>query len=277
MSDRTDPHPLTGQRFRSPVPPGSGWPGDPATTATPVARDATEVVDLARGAGLHELQARSSVCCACPRLVSWREGVATVGRRASFADQPYWGRPVPSFGDDDATLLIVGLAPAANGANRTGRMFTGDRSGDWLYAALYRAGLAGQPTATHAGDGLSLRDLRITATVRCAPPDNKPSTIEKATCAPWLDRELRLIRPRLRGILALGAIGWDATLAAARRQSWGVPRPKPRFGHGAEAVLDADGRAVRLFGSYHVSQQNTFTGKLTEQMLDDVLVRLRDC
>ena len=274
MPDRTDPHPLTGRRFGSPVSPGTGWPGDPATAATPVARSAAEVVALAAEAGLHDLQARSSVCCACPRLVDWRERVATVGRRASFAAQPYWGRPVPTFGDEAATLLIVGLAPAANGANRTGRMFTGDRSGDWLYAALYRAGLANQPTATHAGDGLTLRDLRITATVRCAPPDNKPSTVEKATCAPWLDRELRLIRPRLRGILALGAIGWDATLAAARRQGWAVPRPKPRFGHGAETVLDA---AVRLFGSYHVSQQNTFTGKLTEQMLDDVLRRLRDC
>ena len=274
MPDRTDPHPLTGRRFGSPVPPGTGWPGDPATAATPVARSAAEVVALAAEAGLHDLQARSSVCCACPRLVDWRERVATVGRRASFAAQPYWGRPVPTFGDEAATLLIVGLAPAANGANRTGRMFTGDRSGDWLYAALYRAGLANQPTATDAGDGLALRDLRITATVRCAPPDNKPSTVEKATCAPWLDRELRLIRPRLRGILALGAIGWDATLAAARRQGWAVPRPKPRFGHGAETVLDA---AVRLFGSYHVSQQNTFTGKLTEQMLDDVLRRLRDC
>ena len=274
MPDRTDPHPVTGRRFGSPVPPGTGWPGDPATAATPVARSAAEVVALAAEPGLHDLQARSSVCCACPRLVDWRERVATVGRRASFAAQPYWGRPVPTFGDEAATLLIVGLAPAANGANRTGRMFTGDRSGDWLYAALYRAGLANQPTATHAGDGLALRDLRITATVRCAPPDNKPSTVEKATCAPWLDRELRLIRPRLRGILALGAIGWDATLAAARRQGWAVPRPKPRFGHGAETVLDA---AVRLFGSYHVSQQNTFTGKLTEQMLDDVLRRLRDC
>ena len=276
-TSRTDLHPVIGRPFGSPVPPGTGWPGDPATAATPVALDAADVARLAADSDLAGLQARSSVCCACPRLVSWRESVATVGRRASFADQPYWGRPVPSFGDDAATLLIVGLAPAANGANRTGRMFTGDRSGDWLYAALHRAGLASQPTATHAGDGLVLRDVRITATVRCAPPDNEPSTAEKATCSPWLDRELRLIRPRLRGILALGAIGWDATLAAARRQGWAVPRPKPRFGHGTETVLDADGRAVRLFGSYHVSQQNTFTGKLTEQMLDDVLQRLRDC
>jgi uracil-DNA glycosylase len=277
VPDRTDPHPVTGRRFGSPVPPGTGWPGDPATAATPVAHDAADVAELATDANLHQLQARSSVCCACPRLVSWRESVATLGRRASFADQPYWGRPVPSFGDDAADLLIVGLAPAANGANRTGRMFTGDRSGDWLYAALYRAGLASRPTATHAGDGLTLHDIRITATVRCAPPDNKPSTAEKATCSAWLDRELQLIRPRLRGILALGGIGWDATLAAARRLGWDVPRPKPRFGHGAETVLNAAGRTVRLFGSYHVSQQNTFTGRLTEDMLDDVLQRLRDC
>ena len=273
----TDPHPITGRPFGSPVPPGTGWPGDPAAASTPVALDARDVARLAASASLDELQARSSVCRACPRLVSWRESVATTGRRASFADQPYWGRPVPSFGDDAATLLIVGLAPAANGANRTGRMFTGDRSGDWLYAALFRAGPANQPTALHAGDGLALRDLRITATVRCAPPDNKPSTAEKATCSAWLDRELTLITPRLRGILALGAIGWDATLAAARRLGWSVPRPKPRFGHGAEAELGAGDRTVRLFGSYHVSQQNTFTGKLTEQMLDDVLQRLRDC
>ena len=273
----SDPHPITGRPFASPVLPGTGWPGDPATATTPVALDAADVVRLAASASLDELQARSSVCRACPRLVSWRESVATLGRRASFADQPYWGRPVPTFGDDDATLLVVGLAPAANGANRTGRMFTGDRSGDWLYAALFRAGLANQPTALHAGDGLALRDLRITATVRCAPPDNKPSTAEKATCSSWLDRELSLITPRLRGILALGGIGWDATLAAARRLGWSVPRPKPRFEHGAEAELGVGDTAVRLFGSYHVSQQNTFTGKLTEQMLDDVLQRLRDC
>ncbi|MFT3971009.1 MAG: uracil-DNA glycosylase [Micropruina sp.] len=273
----SDPHPLTGRPFASPVPPGTGWPGDPATAETPVALDAADVARLAATAGLDEVQARSSVCRTCPRLVSWRESVATTGRRASFADQPYWGRPVPTFGDDTGTLLIVGLAPAANGANRTGRMFTGDRSGDWLYAGLFRAGLATQPTSTHAGDGLALHDLRITATVRCAPPANKPSTVEKAACSGWLDRELTLITPRLRGILALGAIGWDATLAAARRLGWAVPRPKPRFGHGAEAALGAGDQTVQLFGSYHVSQQNTFTGKLTEQMLDDVLQRLRDC
>lgn len=198
-----------------------------------------------------------------------------MGRRASFADQPYWGRPVPSFGDPDAAVLIVGLAPAANGANRTGRMFTGDRSGNWLFAGLHRAGYANQPTAVAAGDGLELTGIRIVAAVRCAPPQNRPSTEEKRTCAPWLDRELQLSSPQLRAILALGLIGWDATLAAARRLGWQVPRPKPVFGHGAETELAIPGRSpVRLVGSYHVSQQNTFTGKLTEPMFDAVLARL---
>jgi uracil-DNA glycosylase family 4 len=270
------PHPLTGDMYASPVPPGSGWPGDPATPETPVATTAAEVVWLAKGAdGIPELDARVSVCRACPRLVTWREAVATRGRRAAFAGQPYWGRPGPSFGDPDAEVLVIGLAPAANGTNRTGRMFTGDRSGDWLYAALYRAGYATQPGSVAAGDGLELRGLRIVATVRCAPPANKPTTEEKATCAPWLDRDLELAEPRLRSLLALGSIGWDATLGAARRRGWTLPARKPRFGHGAEAVLTTvTGRTVRLVGSYHVSQQNTFTGKLTEAMLDDVIGRL---
>jgi uracil-DNA glycosylase len=273
---RADPHPVTGQLFPSPVPPGTGWPGDPATAETPVARTPAQVVRLARSADdLGTLDARVSVCRACPRLVEWRETVATQGRRASFADQPYWGRPGPGFGDRDAERLIVGLAPAANGTNRTGRMFTGDRSGDWLYAALYRAGYATQPQSWASGDGLELHGIRIVATVRCAPPANKPTTDEKLTCAPWLDRELELDAPRLRSIMALGSIGWDATLGAARRLGWAVPRPKPKFGHGAEAVLTtADGRGLRLVGSYHVSQQNTFTGKLTEAMLDEVIGRL---
>jgi uracil-DNA glycosylase family 4 len=207
--------------------------------------------------------------------VQWREDVATTGRRASFADQPYWGRPVGSFGDPDAEVLVVGLAPAANGANRTGRMFTGDRSGDWLYAAFHRAGYANQPTSVAAGDGLRLHGIRIVATVRCAPPDNKPTTEEKATCAPWLDRDLTLSAPRLRSILALGGIGWDATVGAARRLGWGVPAPRPRFGHGAETTLTTvQGNGIRLVGSYHVSQQNTFTGRLTETMLDEVIARL---
>ena len=183
---------------------------------------------------------------------------------------------MPSFGDPEASALVIGLAPAAHGANRTGRMFTGDRSGDWLYAALYRAGFANQPHAVSADDGLTLTGLRIIAPVHCAPPLNKPTTVEKATCAPWLDRDLELAVPNLASIMALGCIAWDSTLAAARRLSWGVPRPKPKFGHGAEATLTLlDGRPVRLVGCYHVSQQNTFTGKLTEPMLDAAIARLR--
>lgn len=277
MTSRRDPHPVTGDLFPSPVPPGTGWPGDLASATTPVATDAAQVALLAGGsADLAELDARVSVCRACPRLVQWREEVATTGRRASFADQPYWGRPVPGFGDPEPEVLLIGLAPAANGANRTGRMFTGDRSGDFLYAALHRAGYASQPHATASGDGLVLRGIRIVAPVHCAPPANKPTPQERATCSAWLDRELALVAGRLRAVLALGSIGWDSALAAARRVGWHVPSPKPRFGHGAEAVLtQPDGRAVRLVGSYHVSQQNTFTGKLTPAMLDAVIARLR--
>jgi uracil-DNA glycosylase family 4 len=269
-------HPVTGQLFLSPVPAGTGWPGDPATPATPVARTPREVADLARSAqDVTELDARVSVCRACPRLVEWRESVAIAGRRASFADQPYWGRPGPGFGDSTAERLIVGLAPAANGTNRTGRMFTGDRSGDWLYAALHRAGYATQPQSWASGDGLELHGIRIVAAVRCAPPANKPTLVEKATCASWLDRDLELAAPRLRSVLALGSIAWDATLSAARRLGWAVPRPKPAFGHGSQAVLTtATCSEVRLVGSYHVSQQNTFTGKLTETMLDAAIALL---
>jgi uracil-DNA glycosylase family 4 len=215
------------------------------------------------------------MCRACPRLVQWRELVATEGKRASFADQPYWGRPAPGFGSSGAEILVVGLAPAANGSNRTGRMFTGDRSGDWIYAALHRAGYAAQPTSTHSGDGQVLTGVRIVAAVRCAPPANKPTPTERATCGHWLDRDLALAAPGLRSMLALGAIGWDATLASARRLGWQVPRPGPRFGHGAEVgLITNSGRLIRLFGSYHVSQQNTFTGRLTVAMLDEVIARL---
>lgn len=264
--------------FASPVPPGSGWPGDPASPETPVAASCAEVgAQAAAARSLAEVSAAISVCRACPRLVAWREEVATSGRRASFAHEPYWGRPVPSFGDPAAEVLVVGLAPAANGANRTGRMFTGDRSGDFLFAALHRAGFANKPTSAGAGDGLALTGLRVVAAVRCAPPANKPTTDEKRCCAGWLDRELELSMPTLRAILALGSIGWDATLSAAHRLGWQVPRPKLRFGHGAQAVLEVPGRgAIRLVGSYHVSQQNTFTGKLTEAMLDAVLGQLTD-
>jgi uracil-DNA glycosylase len=196
--------------------------------------------------------------------VAWREEVGRVRRRA-FADQDYWARPVPGFGDPDPAIVVVGLAPAAHGANRTGRVFTGDRSGDFLFAALHRAGLASQPTSTHAGDGLRLTGCRVTAAVRCAPPANRPTPDERARCRPFLQRELALCG-RARVLLALGAIGWDAILRTLE-----PPRPWPRFGHGAEASL---GR-LRLIGCYHPSQQNVFTGRLTADMMDAVLARCR--
>jgi uracil-DNA glycosylase family 4 len=251
------------------VRPGSGWPGDPATPRTPIARDAEDVRRLAQSArSLHDVAARSSVCRACPRLVEWRERVAVEKRRA-FADETYWGRPVPSFGDPQARILVVGLAPAAHGGNRTGRMFTGDRSGDWLFAALYRAGFANQPTAVSAGDGLQLRGVRIVAPVHCAPPANKPTPEERDNCRPWLVRELNLMWPDLRAIVVLGAFGWAALWPALRAAGVSLPARLPLFGHGVEVPVD--GRTV--LGSYHVSQQNTFTGRLTEAMLDAVLSR----
>lgn len=270
-----DPHPVTGEPFPSPVPPGTGWPQDPAAAGTRSARSEAGVRRLAAGArDLATLDARVSVCSACPRLVAWREEVAGT-RRAAYADQPYWGRPAPGLGDPHPEILVVGLAPAAHGANRTGRIFTGDRSGDWIYAALHRADYASQAGSTHAGDGLELRSVRITAAVHCAPPGNAPTAGERHTCGGWLDRELALVEPTLRSVLALGGIGWDAFLTAARRAGWEVPRPRPRFGHGAEVGLrSTTGRPVRLLGSYHVSQQNTFTGRLTEAMLDQVIARL---
>ncbi|WP_392544651.1 uracil-DNA glycosylase [Oryzobacter telluris] len=275
--ERRDPHPVTGQEFASPVPPGTGWPGDPADPTTLVARSPAGVRRLARGArDLDTLQARVSVCRACPRLVRWREDVARTGRRASFADEPYWGRPGPSFGDPEAATLLVGLAPAANGTNRTGRMFTGDSSGDFLWAALHRTGFATLPTSVAAGDGQGLRGLRIVAAVRCAPPDNAPTPEEKATCSAWLHRDLELAEPHLHSILCLGAIGWAGALTAAATAGWEVPRPRPPFAHAAEALLTTPtGRQVRLVGSYHVSPHNTFTGRLTPAMLDEVLLSLR--
>ena len=203
-------------------------------------------------------------CRTCPRLVAWREQVAA-DKRAAYADETYWGRPVPGFGDPSARVVVLGLAPAAHGANRTGRVFTGDRSGDVLYAALHRAGLANQPHASHRDDGLALHDCWVTAAVRCAPPANKPTPAERDACLPFLARELALLPAEV--ILALGTFAWDAALRVG-----GAPRPKPRFGHGAQAML-ADGRA--LLGCYHVSQQNTFTGRLTPAMLDAVLERAK--
>jgi uracil-DNA glycosylase family 4 len=206
-------------------------------------------------------------------LVTWREDVAA-SKRASFAGEPYWGRPVAGWGAEEPQVLIVGLAPAANGGNRTGRIFTGDRSGDWLFAALHRVGLAVQETSVHAGDGQRLVGTRMVATVRCAPPDNKPTVQERDTCAPWLLREVSLVAGSVRAVVCLGSYGWDAALRTFRALGYDVPRPKPRFGHAAEAeVTSPAGRSVTLLGSYHPSQQNTFTGKLTEPMLDEVLGR----
>jgi uracil-DNA glycosylase len=210
-------------------------------------------------------------CRACPRLVRWREEVARV-KRARYASEPYWGRPVPGFGDPDARIVIVGLAPGAHGANRTGRIFTGDRSGDFLFAALHRAKLANQAESVRRDDGLALRDVFITATIRCVPPGNKPAPDEIVRCAPFLDRELALLRRR-RVVLALGAIAWSAWLGHLARRGQPLPRPSPRFGHGAELHLPG---APRLLGSYHVSQQNTQTGKLTPRMFDAILGRAKE-
>ena len=267
------PHPVTGGVFASPVPPGAGWPGDPATEDTPVARTADDVRELAERQDLEQLTAAVSVCRACDRLVGWRETVAAA-KRASYAAEPYWGRPIAGWGAEDPAVLVVGLAPAANGGNRTGRIFTGDRSGDWLFASLHRVGLATQSTSGHAGDGQRLIGTRMVAAVRCAPPDNRPTVTERDTCAPWLVREVALLAGSRRVVVCLGLYAWDATLRTARTLGYDVPRPRPRFGHGAEAtVTGPDGRDLVLLGSSHPSQQNTFTGRLTEPMLDAVLGR----
>ena len=266
------PHPLTGMLFPSPVPPGTGWPDDPASADTPVAHTAGEVASLAEQVPLAELDARVSVCAACPRLVEWRERVA-VEKRASFSGEPYWGRPIAGWGSAEPRVLIVGLAPAANGGNRTGRIFTGDRSGDWLFAALHRVGLATKPTSVHAGDGQRLLGTRMVAAVRCAPPANKPLPAERDTCAPWLQRELELVLPSVRAVVCLGSFGWTAALAALRTAGFDVPRPRPRFGHGVEVPLTDGDRTLVVLGCFHPSQQNTFTGKLTEPMIDAVLGR----
>ncbi|MDT0435409.1 MULTISPECIES: uracil-DNA glycosylase [Streptomyces] len=232
---------------------------------------------------LGDLDQRVADCRACPRLVRWREEVART-KRAAFADWTYWGRAVPGFGPSDARLLILGLAPAAHGANRTGRMFTGDRSGDVLYRALYDVGLASRPTAVSADDGLTLRGVRITSPVHCAPPENKPTPAERDSCRPWLVEELRLLRPTVRAVVVLGAFGWQAALPAFAAAGWEVPRPRPAFGHGTRVALDGPGGpggpdglgGLDLFGCYHVSQRNTFTGKLTPEMLRSVLREAAD-
>jgi uracil-DNA glycosylase len=209
-------------------------------------------------------------CRRCPRLVDWRERVARE-KRAAFRDEEYWGRPVPGFGDPEARVLVFGLAPAAHGGNRTGRVFTGDRSGDWLFAAMHRAGLANQPTSTHRDDGLVLIDAWIAAAVRCAPPANRPTPAERDTCLPWSVRELQLL-PRIRLIVCLGGFAWDAALRLRAAAGLENPRPRPRFGHD---VLFDSGDRLPLLGCFHPSQQNTFTGRLTEGMMEAVFARAR--
>lgn len=226
---------------------------------------------------LAELDDAISGCRACPRLVAWREEVASVKRRA-YLDWDYWGRPVPSFGPPDASIVVIGLAPAAHGGNRTGRAFTGDAAGDFLYAALHTVGLASQPTSTRRGDGLKLHGVRISMPVHCAPPENKPTPAERDTCHPWLVRELTLLQPTLRVAVVLGAFAWQALLPSLGEAGWVIPRPRPKFGHGARAVLSGGDREsgsevsdLHLLGCYHPSQRNTFTGTLTADMLEGVL------
>jgi uracil-DNA glycosylase family 4 len=213
---------------------------------------------------LEGLEARITRCRKCSRLVEWRERVARE-KRAAFADEDYWGRPVPGFGDPEARVYVLGLAPAAHGGNRTGRVFTGDRSGDWLFASLHRTGFASQPTSRHRDDGLRLEGAFVAATVRCAPPANRPLPEERDNCLPYAGSELELMRPRV--IVCLGGYAWDAACRLL-----GL-RPKPAFGHGAEQPIEG---GPTLLGTYHPSQQNTFTGKLTEQMLDAVFARARN-
>jgi uracil-DNA glycosylase family 4 len=222
------------------------------------------------------LAAEIADCRRCPRLVEWREQVARE-KRAAFADWEYWGRPIPGFGDLDARLLVLGLAPAAHGANRTGRVFTGDRSGDFLFAALHRAGYANQAEAVALDDGLELRDCFVTAAVRCAPPANKPLPSEKAACTDWLERELALL-PNVRVVLCLGQFAWTAALTTPAVYGGPTPRPRPAFGHGAEHArkVSDPSLARTLLGCFHPSQQNTFTGKLTPEMIDRVLHRARE-
>jgi uracil-DNA glycosylase family 4 len=228
----------------------------------------TDPVAAARAAhDLPALDAAIAGCDACPRLVAWREEQARV-KVARFRDEPYWGRPIPGYGDPAARILLVGLAPAAHGGNRTGRVFTGDASGDFLWRALHAVGLADRPVSRRAGDGLTLSGVRVAAAVRCAPPANRPTPVEQAACRPYLIRELELL-PALRVIVPLGGIGWDATLRSLRALGHRLPAPKPRFGHGTEAVVGP----YTLVGTYHPSQQNTFTGRLTAPMMEAVFTR----
>jgi uracil-DNA glycosylase family 4 len=220
---------------------------------------------------LEEIAAENVRCRRCPRLVAWREEVAQV-KRATFASEEYWGRPIPGFGDPAARILLLGLAPAAHGGNRTGRVFTGDRSGDFLFASLHRTGFANQPTSERAGDGLALTDLWIAAAVRCAPPANRPTPGERDACLGWTVREVGEL-PELRLIVCLGAFAWDAALRLRAALGHAPPRPRPRFGHDVLALEDS---ALPLLGCFHPSQQNTFTGRLTQPMMDAVFAHARE-
>lgn len=225
-----------------------------------------------RAAVLDTIETDVETCRSCPRLVEWRERVARE-KRAAYTDQPYWGRPVPGFGDPDATVFVVGLAPGAHGANRTGRMFTGDRSGEWLYSALHRAGFANQPDSVDRNDGLALTGVFVSAAVRCAPPDNKPTPAERDTCRSFLDRELDLFLPGVRAIVVLGGFSYQHVLRLLTDRGLGVPSPRPRFAHGQEVALEA---GPTVLASYHPSQQNTFTGRLTADMFDLIWTRARE-
>jgi uracil-DNA glycosylase family 4 len=227
------------------------------------------VTTASRPQVLQELAREISACRRCPRLVAWREEVARHPRPA-FRDQSYWGRPLPGFGDHRARVLVLGLAPAAHGGNRTGRVFTGDRSGDWLFASLWRTGFANQPTSVSADDGLALRWCWVTAAVRCAPPANRPRPSERDNCLPWTAAELKLL-PAIRVVVCLGSFAWDAALRLRTHLGWPALRPRPRFAHGAEVHAEP----WSMIGSFHPSQQNTFTGRLTEEMTDAVFVRAR--
>jgi uracil-DNA glycosylase family 4 len=252
---------------------GSGWPGDLASPRTPVAADADDVRRLAGNApSLEHLTARVSVCRACPRLVGWRERVAA-DKRAAFRDEAYWGRPVGGWGDERASIAVLGLAPAAHGGNRTGRIFTGDRSGDWLFAALHRAGLARKPTSVSAEDGQRLIGVRMLAAVRCAPPANKPTPQERDDCGPWMGHELAFLHSTLRVVVVLGGFAWAALWPVLPQIGYAVPAQKPSFGHLKQRVLPG---GLLVLGSYHPSQQNTFTGRLTEPMLDAVFERAKE-
>lgn len=244
--------------------------GDPGSTDYPR-------TEAAHAADLPTLDKALTSCEACPRLVDWRR-LKAADDLPAYRGQRYWARPVPGFGPADASLMVVGLAPAAHGANRTGRMFTGDQSGNVLFAALHAVGLASRADPVSADDGMTLYGVRMSSPVRCAPPENRPTPAERDTCRPWLTRDLELLRPTLRSVLVLGAFGWQALLPALGAAGWTVPRPRPAFGHGARVVLrSADGgRDIELFGCYHVSRRNVFTGRLTTTMLREVLIAAAD-